>query len=124
MDAAKVLIDDHDNYASSVHCSYYGCFQFIKYKLNSLGYTYTKIDEEIGASTLLTSHGYPLDLICRRITEKLNDSGVKATEIKNKVKRLKTFRVLSDYHNENVDITKGKEAFALSEEIIKFVKSI
>lgn len=128
MSAAKILIDDYDNYASSVHCSYYGCFQYIKHKLNQLGHTYEQIDLAIQQSkdnkgVVLSTHGYPLQLIQKELTAKYKDSGFLAREIKDKVKLLKAFRTLSDYHNEIVDYDKGKKALTLSNEVLNIIKT-
>lgn len=129
MNAAKVLIDDYDNYAPSVHCSYYGCFQFIKHKLNVLGHTYEKIDLAIqqsktdGGRNVLHTHTYPLTLIQYELNAKHNDGGFLAREVKDKVKLLKTFRTLSDYHNEVVDYTKSKKALEISTEVLNIIKT-
>ncbi|QEE49594.1 hypothetical protein FUA48_08370 [Flavobacterium alkalisoli] len=118
---------DEDNYSSSVHCAYYGCFQFIKYKLNQIGHSYDSIDTAISSSKTkpvkLTTHGYPIDLMCKEINKKFNDSGFTARDIKGKVKRLRAIRLLSDYHNEFISFDKGNEAIKLSNEVISFVKS-
>lgn len=125
--AAEVLISEYDNYAPSVHCSYYGCFQYIKHKLNQLGYTYEDVDKVILESKTKpikeTTHNYPIFLIQSKLNEKHNDSGVLARTVKDKIKLLKTFRTLSDYQNEIVDMTKGKAALDLSKEILNIIKT-
>ena len=124
LEAAKVLIDEHDNYAPSVHCSYYGCFQYIKSKLNQIGITYEMMDEAIASSRqsgtqTLSSHNYPIKLILDKVEER-SDSVFKRN-VKNKIKQLKTFREISDYFNEIVDYPKSKEALKLSHEIIALI---
>ncbi|MGH1387516.1 hypothetical protein [Kordia sp.] len=125
--AAKVLIDDQDNFAPSVHCSYYGCLQFIKSKLHSLGIiSYSQMSEDIakskqGGMRALSSHKYPLDLIVKAISEKENL--IYAKKINDKVKELKTFRIMSDYHNVEIDKPKSMKALALSCEVISLIKS-
>jgi hypothetical protein len=123
--AAELLIDN-DNYAPSVHCSYYGSFQYIKSKLNDIGYTYEEMDKTIGASKIspvkLSTHGYPLSLIYNELKTKVSDNGILAHKVKSNMSLLKTYRTVSDYHNEIVDYTKSKEALSLSVEIIKIVK--
>lgn len=123
--AAEILIDEHQNYAPSVHCAYYGCFQFIKSKLNSIGITYEQIDEDIAKSQqegmkTLYSNKYPLDLIIREIRKKSDVLFVK--KVRDSIKDLKTFRVESDYHNVQIDYSKSYEALNLSREIIKLIK--
>lgn len=124
LDAAQILIDVHSYYAPSVHCSYFGCFQHIKYKLNRIGITYEKIDGDIAASrhsnaTTLNSHKYPIKLILDKIEEKAGGSYRK--KVSDKINLLKTARVISDYHNEDVGPTEGNAALKLSKEIIKLI---
>ncbi|KFF17344.1 HEPN domain-containing protein [Flavobacterium hydatis] len=119
--AAKLLIEDYDNYAPSVHCSYYGCFQFIKSKLNSLGYTYTKVNEEIAASETLHSHKYPISLIVKELKTKVTDDTYYSRKVNDKIKLLKTFREESDYHNKVVTYPQSKAALELSNEIIQLI---
>lgn len=127
LDAAKILIDDYGYYAPSVHCSYYGCFQFIKSKLNQIGITYDKMDKDISSSKqantpTLSSHKYPINLMLREI-EKKKDLFYKR-EVRNKIKDLKLFREESDYFNIEINHDKGKKALRLSSEIIQMIKSI
>ncbi|MFC4723032.1 hypothetical protein ACFO5O_11920 [Geojedonia litorea] len=125
LDAAEVLIEKHQCYAPSVHCSYFGCFQFIKSKLNEIGITYAKMEQDINLSkqnggTPLTSHKYPISLMLKRIEEK-TDVYYKR-ELQNKIKTLKVYREESDYFNEEVDYNKSNTALKLSREIIKSIK--
>ncbi len=125
LEAASILIDRENNFAPSVHCSYYGCFQYIKSKLNKLGHTYQMMDMEISSSRqgggvkILHSNQYPLDLIIERVGDKTNK--IYKKEVKDKIKLLKTYRVQSDYHNALVDDKKSRIALALSKEIIKLI---
>ena len=123
--SAKILIDDHDYFAPSVHCSYYGCFQFIKHTLNRLGHTYQMMDQEIANSRqenvkTLHSNSYPIELIANKIGEKHDNRAKK--EIRDKIKTLKTFRVQSDYENVVVNDRKSRLALELSQEIIKIIE--
>ncbi len=125
--AAEELIDRHSYYASSVHCSYYGCFQYIKHKLNNLGHSYADVDKAIQESKnkpiKLNTHVYPVKLILTELTKKLNDKGVLARDVNDKIKLLKAFRTLSDYHNVSVDIDKGRKALSISKEILNIIKT-
>lgn len=126
LSAAEVLLDKHTYYASSVHCSYYGCFQFIRSKLNQIGITYEKIDQDIAYSrqpgvTTLHSHLYPIKLILDEI-EKKSDKFYKRT-LKNKIFDLKEYREISDYRNVVVGYDESNKAFNLSKEIIKLISS-
>lgn len=123
LDAAQLLIDK-SLYAPSVHCAYYGCFQFIKSKLNAIGYTYLKIDEDIASNPKLHSHKYPIKLIVDQIRiQSVNDKTLYST-INNKIKLLKTAREESDYFNEIVDSDAGDFALKTSKEIIDEVKKL
>ena len=119
--AAKVLIEEHEYYAPSVHCSYYGCFQFIRYKLNSLGYTYDIIDKEIASNERLHSHKYPIKLIVDKLREKTTSDIYYSRTVNDKIKLLKTFREESDYHNKNITCPQSKDALSLSNEIIQLI---
>lgn len=122
LEAAKMLYDS-DLYAPSVHCSYYGCYQFIKHKLDALGHTYEDIDNTLNADRTLSSHIYPRDLLITKINMVTNDGGVFSSGVKDKIKILKNFRILSDYRNELVDSPKSKAAIELSKEIIQLIKT-
>ncbi len=123
--AAKALIDDYDNYAPSVHCSYYGTFQYISSTLNRLGETYEKISNDIAASKQtsrpLTSHEYPIKLMADKLSVKVDV--FYANNVKNKIKDLKTFRRISDYENIQIRYDDGKKALALSNEIVNLIKT-
>ncbi|MBJ2174058.1 hypothetical protein JBL43_07410 [Aureibaculum sp. A20] len=124
--AAEVLIERDDFFAPSVHCSYYGCLQYIKSKLNQIGISYQQMNSEISASRqvgvrTLNSHAYPIDLICRKIEEK--SDLIYKKSVKDKIKTLKTFREISDYQNENINREKSIAALELSKEIIKLIKN-
>ena len=120
--AAKLLIDDYEYYAPSVHCSYYGCFQFIKYKLNTLGYTYKIIDESIAANPTYHSHKYPVSLIVKLLKDKVPNDIYYSRTVNDKFKLLKAFREESDYHNKDIFPEQGKDALDLSIEIINLIK--
>lgn len=123
--AAEVLIDEHQCYAPSVHCSYYGCFQYIKSKLNSIGITYEEMNNDISSSRqdgvrTLYSNQYPIDLMFSEIKKKSDIYDAK--NFRDKIKSLKTFRVISDYHNTEVNHNTSSEALRLSKEIISLIK--
>lgn len=123
--SAEILIDNH-YFAPSVHCSYYGCFQYIKSKLNRIGFTYSRMDQDIANSKQLPraqqlhSNKYPLDLIVKEVEKKSNR--IYRKEVNDKIKKLKLFRTESDYHNVIVDDRKSRLALGLSKEIIKLIE--
>jgi hypothetical protein len=123
--SAEVLIDE-DYYAPSVHCSYYGVFQYISSKLNSLGKTYEEVSNDIRESRksggkVLNSHEYPIKLILEEVKKKTDD--IYSTKLKDKIDLLKTFRKESDYLNISINMEQGKESLRLSKEIISVLKT-
>ncbi|PLB20010.1 MAG: hypothetical protein TRG1_1274 [Flavobacteriaceae bacterium FS1-H7996/R] len=124
LEAAKELINEHQYYAPSVHCSYYGCFQHIMSKLNSIGITYEIMDNDIANSKqdgvpTLYSNKYPIDLIIKEISKK--SDLIYTKNVRDKIKKLKLFRVMSDYHNDQINEPKSTEALRLSHEIINLI---
>jgi hypothetical protein len=125
LDAAKLLIDEYNYYAPSVHCSYYGVFQYITSTLNKLGETYEKISNDInnskGTSFPLSSHEYPIKLIVDKVTA--NSDILYGNNVKNKIKDLKTFRRIADYENTQITSDQGNKALGLGIEIISLIKN-
>lgn len=126
--AAKILLDEYDNAASSVHCAYYGCFQLISHKLNLSGHSYDNVANAITASKTkpikLTTHGYPIKLICDVLKDKIKDNGISARDLDDKMGLLKKFRTDSDYKNVDVTIHQAKEALKLSTQIQELLKKV
>lgn len=126
LDAAKVLIDDYNYYAPSVHCSYYGCFQFIKYKLNKIGVSNEQMEIDIQLSKQgggrKHSNQYPIKLMIDKIRGK--SDVVKAKQVSDKIKLLYTYRVSSDYHDVEVFSKQSNAALDLSKEVIKLIEDI
>ena len=93
-DAAELLIEKH-YYASSVHCSYYSCFQYLKYTLKN----FTKTDyEDIEAnckSSPLGTHGYIINAILNEFRRKERDNR-EYKRISRLIGDLKEFRITSD----------------------------
>ena len=57
-DAAQLLIDNY-LYAPSVHCSYYSCFQLMKFTMNNFfGIGYDELNTRISVSTSGGTHSY------------------------------------------------------------------
>tara|TARA_R110000803_G_scaffold204936_1_gene271277 strand:- start:878 stop:1282 length:405 start_codon:yes stop_codon:yes gene_type:complete len=116
IDSAKHLIENNC-YASSVHCSYYASFQYMKHKLKLCqNTTYTDIDiackNHIGGS-----HVYVINGILNNLKPKL---GLKDfTTIKRRINDLKQFRLDSDYYNIQILIDEASKSLKFSEEIIQ-----
>lgn len=112
--AAKLLLDK-TYYASSVHCSYYSCFQLLKYTImDFFGIDYVTLSSNISTSEQNT-HQYIINFISNKLTEYAgsNDS----RDFKRKIKDLKQYRFESDYENIDVTFDKGNVALTKAMEI-------
>jgi uncharacterized protein (UPF0332 family) len=114
LDAAKELISK-EIYAPSVHCSYYSCFQLMKFSINDFfGITYKEQSSTI-ASTKQSSHQYVINYILKELKE--FDTRSEVQKLSRKIKDLKQYRVDSDYEDIEVNIEKGELALSIAEEI-------
>ncbi len=108
IDAADCLIANH-LYAPSVHCSYYSCFQLIKYIISyCFNKDYDQQSFEIRSSKQ-NSHQYVIKLIreeLRRNTERNVER-----ELIRKIKDLKQLREDADYNNIEIGIEKSNSAY-------------
>jgi len=116
--AAKLLIDNN-LYCSSVHCSYYSCFQLMKFTIKDFfGIDYNTLSSQISLSDKRT-HQYVIEYIRSEIQTNL---GIfEARNFKRKIMDLKQFREESDYENIEVDILQGKKAYTIAQELISFL---
>lgn len=65
IDAAQLLIDK-SLYAPSVHCSYYSCFQLMKYTMKEIfGITYDELAQRVSVKTTGGTHTCQFFLIKR-----------------------------------------------------------
>lgn len=109
-EAAKLLISN-SYYAPSVHCSYYSCFQLLKYIMFSFfGIEYSSLTSLVSQSRRNT-HEFIIDYITREVNNSKLDLQDKR-EFKRKIIELKRFRNDSDY--EDVVIHNDKSNVALS----------
>lgn len=107
IDAAKLLIRE-TYYASSVHCSYYSCFQLMKYTIKEFfGIDYEAQSINISSSGQRT-HQYVINYVT---TELKRFVGAEECKIfKRTIKDLKQFRLESDYENIEVSHDYGQNA--------------
>ena len=126
--AAKLLIKE-ELYASSVHCSYYGMFQFLICK-------YAKVldkpfDEIAQESKGEGSHKYIINGLTRHIKSTFKNLGTVQKNVKEtnfqrnvtrKIKDLKNYRVKSDYRNIEVSEEMSKKCNNLSTKIVEEIK--
>ena len=118
--SAKELIE-LKYYGSSVHCSYYGSFQYMKFALRKFkNVTYEKIEADcLGYRS--GTHGYVYDNILLALRSKIKDN-LDYIYIKRISKDLKTFRTNSDYFNIKISLDDAEKSLKFSEEIISSIK--
>jgi hypothetical protein len=110
---------DKSLYAPSVHCSYYGCFQLLKFTINNFfGVDYEKLSQLI-ASNALSTHSYIIKYVSDEIRTNLGRDAYR--EFNNKIKDLKNFREESDYDNVEISLDKGAKAYSFANEIRIFL---
>lgn len=119
-DAALVLIDK-SYFAPSVHCSYYGCLQLMKYSIKKyFGIEYADLKTSILASASKNSHVYIINFI---YSELYNKIGVhESRKFKRKINDLKQFRVESDYEDIEINYSYSSKALAKAESIKQDIK--
>ncbi|GHT88368.1 hypothetical protein FACS189474_3500 [Bacteroidia bacterium] len=101
LNAAQLLINNQ-KYNSSVHCSYYGCFQFMKSILcNNLKIGYNLQDAKKGSDT----HDYIFGLLLHTM-----DNFSMQRKFRSNFSGLKEKRKRADYENALIDITDSLNA--------------
>jgi uncharacterized protein (UPF0332 family) len=113
--AAAELLLEKDYYAPSLHCSYYSCFQLIKFTIKDFfGTDYETLSSNISSSKKNT-HQYIIDHISNEL---INFTDTKTgRDFKRKIKDLKQFRQESDYDDMEITIEKGNAAYLQAVEI-------
>lgn len=120
-DAADLLIQNN-LYAPSVHCSYYSCFQFLKYTLK----TYKKSNYDLIETNSLAyprgSHTYIIDNVLSEFRKKVLDNKEYA-KLKRTLSDLKEFRTRSDYYNIEISIDEAEKCQSFNKSIKQEIKS-
>lgn len=114
LEAANVLINNQ-LYAPSVHCSYYSCFQLLKYTIKCFfgdDYNTQSVNISTGKEK---SHQYVVNYVSNRLKGFVGLE--ESLKFKRKVNDLKQFRVESDYENIEVNLDKGTKAYEKAKEI-------
>jgi len=115
--ASKLLIEEK-YYPSSIHCSYYSCFQILKYIINYFfGIEYDDIQNSIGKSKT-TSHEDIIEFVFTEF-EKLKIPEPK--RFKRKIKDLKKLRIKADYDNIAITQDESENAYKLAIEFTEFI---
>lgn len=118
IDAANALLKQN-LFAPSVHCSYYSCFQLLKYTIKDFfGVDYETQAVNISASKQKT-HQYVVSYITNELVSLAGI--VESQDFKRKIKDLKLFREESDYENIEVNSDKGNEAYNRANEIRSYI---
>jgi uncharacterized protein (UPF0332 family) len=119
IDAAKVLISK-GLYAPSVHCSYYSCFQLMKYAIKSFfGTTYKEQTASISGNPKQSTHKYVIDYIIREL-KKIEQSR-EVQNLRRNIKDLQNFRIEADYENIEINYDNGQKALEKAEEIRSYL---
>lgn len=117
-EAAELLIRNN-NYAPSVHCSYYSVFQLMKVTMKEfIGVDYDTIDMNV-ASIKSGEHQYIRNGILNVIRK---SDYSEYSRMSRNLKDLYQFRVDSDYKNIEVNSEKATKAKSLSRDIISYIK--
>ncbi len=123
-DAAFALKESPNyHHCSSIHCSYYSCFQAVKHIIiNILGVDDSAIysNRRIDPANIKSEHEYVIEYVHRRIIEldKLED----AKAFKNKINQLKSIRTNSDYKEITIEKEQSDAAYCLASEVITTLK--
>ena len=117
--AAKKLIEEN-LYAPSVHCSYYSCFQLLKFKMNDFfGFSYEQLEAHISSSSMNT-HSYLINFVKTQIKSNIDrDSSLNFSR---QIKDLKLYRQRSDYEDIEVKKDDSDKALRIAESLLKFIK--
>lgn len=118
IDAAEQLLKEAC-YAPSVHCSYYSCFQLLKFTIKDFfGIDYDTQSANIAISNQNT-HQYVLNYLSSELRNFV--SLKESRDFKRTFKDLKQFRLESDYENIEIGSDKGNEAFDKAKEIRTYI---
>lgn len=118
IEAAEVLIVEH-MYASSIHCSYYGCFQRIKYTLKT--YVPFPSYEDLEVSVKLKgvdSHRQLFKYLLKKYRVK-GKTGTDVLRLVTQFNDIKLARKKSDYSDFEITPTYSTNTLTISKHIIE-----
>lgn len=118
IDAAVHLLRDQ-YYASSVHCSYYSCFQLLKHTIKN----FSGIDYDAQAKIISSSGQKTHQYVINHITGEINScvGFEESRRFKRTIKELKVFRLESDYEDVEVNLDKSEKALRIAKEIRQYI---
>lgn len=109
-------------YAPSVHCSYFGCLQFLKHTLGAYrGDSFEKIEKECkdyGGGT----HGWIIDSCLAEYRKLVDFKSHK--DLKREIKDLQVFRISSDYFNVEIGDEEGEKSLKYSQNVIREIGKV
>ena len=116
------LLKKEGYHHSSIHCSYYGLFQKMKYTIkNHKKITYEEYYQNSRLGKL-NSHAYLIDLIYNELIL-LGLNKTEAHKIRRKIIDLKELRETADYDNIKMNSDNSNDAYDFSLELIKELKN-
>lgn len=126
--AAKILISN-SMHNSSIHCSYYSCFQKISSILIDL-YDRERLDSEIkstpqhGGTHVQYTTKFRLILMdyVKNPAYSINQRTI--VDFTDKITTLKSLRVNADYYEGDMNSQKSNKAYSLATEILDIIKLI
>lgn len=118
IDAAEHLLSK-EYYASSVHCSYYSCFQLLKYTIKEFSGIYYETQAQNASSSGQKTHQYVINHITGEINSHVGFE--ESRKFKRTINDLKVFRLESDYEDVEVNLDKSEKALCIAKEIRKYI---
>jgi hypothetical protein len=120
IDAAQVLIDKY-LFAPSVHCSYYSCFQLMKFTMNAhFGMSYDELRQKVSVNTSGGTHTYVTHFFNAEVRKKYGISDY--SDFSRKIKDLKEFRESSDYDDSEITIDNSTKALQYAKELRYYIQ--
>jgi uncharacterized protein (UPF0332 family) len=123
--ASQTLLNQ-DLCASSVHCAYYACVQYMLHILyTKQGMTEESIHEDQKEGSNELEGGYHVWLIYKfelLLLQLRGDQGKTARTFASDIGQLKGLRTKADYKNVEITAKQAKRAYETSEAIIKILK--
>ena len=120
IDAAQVLIDKY-LFAPSVHCSYYSCFQLMKFTMSAyFGMSYDELRQKVSVNTSGGTHTYVTHFFNTEVRKKYGLTDY--TDFSRKIKDLKEFRESSDYDDSEITIDNSTKALQYAKELRYYIQ--
>jgi hypothetical protein len=116
--SAAELLYDNNLYAPSVHCSYYSCLQLIKFLVKDFMNIDYQDQKKESDHLKQNSHEY---VIRKLLNEVHGLSRIDYLDLRRNIYDLKSFREISDYENQIVDIDLSKKSIDKANDIRSYL---